>query len=543
MSIGLIARDGSSTADVSHQVAVEIDALQRLLASRDNGRLLAVSRVAADPAGYAQLRTLIARRAPGELVAIVQSAGPDEAPHRSQNSHGHELLWAVLAGIGPGGSVLTSQSTEQRGLIAATDLAPTILEHLHEPLPTSMRGHAVHTDGPLHGAWLRELKQRLEAIYPRRLPALALMLVAWAALLGLARMARPRKRGAMRWALRVGALALLWTPVAVLLPAALEPSPGLEYALVVACAFAPAALADRMLPWPRAPIAPALTAVLALSVDALAGTQLLMRSLLGPDPAHGARFFGIGNELKSGLAVLVFAGVAAVLHPAARSRRAAFAMAGAGALLALVEGSALIGAGIGGTILVCAGTAVAATMVLPRAGVEALEAAAQIQTGRDRPPLVENFLRRARPAAGRSVAVVAAPVLGLVVLAALDLATAHGSGHFTGSVLDARSAADVREMVERRYSTAWSELTSGLMPVATVVTVLACALAIRARERVLAPVACNPAWRAALTGGLVAGVVGALVEDSGPVLLLVATFALACVVAYLWGKPTNRANL
>jgi hypothetical protein len=47
----------------------------------------------------------------------------------------------------------------------------------------------------------------------------------------------------------------------------------------------------------------------------------------------------------------------------------------------------------------------------------------------------------------------------------------------------------------------------------------------------------DPAWMAALAGGLAAGVLGSLVEDSGPVLLVVAVFALGCVTAYLWGRP------
>ena len=76
------------------------------------------------------------------------------------------------------------------------------------------------------------------------------------------------------------------------------------------------ALTDALVRWPRAPLLPALVVVLALVVDALAGTQLLMRSLLGPNPILGARFYGFGNELKSGLAVLVLAAVAAALYPA-----------------------------------------------------------------------------------------------------------------------------------------------------------------------------------------------------------------------------------
>jgi hypothetical protein len=123
--------------------------------------------------------------------------------------------------------------------------------------------------------------------------------------------------------MRVGALAVLWTPLAVLLPAAFEPSAAVEYATIVLACFALAALTDLLLSWPRAPLAPAIISILALVGDALAGTQLLMRSLLGPNPILGARFYGFGNELKSGLAVLALAAVAAALYPAAGARRGA----------------------------------------------------------------------------------------------------------------------------------------------------------------------------------------------------------------------------
>ncbi len=309
----------------------------------------------------------------------------------------------------------------------------------------------------------------------------------------------------------MGALALLWTPAAELLPAALEPGRAVEYAVLAATCFLLGALTDRLLPWPRAPIAPTLAAVVAFSVDALAGTQLLMRSLLGPNPIFGARFYGIGNELKSGLAVLVFAAVAGALYPAVRGRRAALAMACAGIALAAVEGSARIGAGVGGVILVSAGTAVATAVLLPG-----------------------SLTRK------RALVVLISPVVGLVALAALDLATAHGAGHFTGSVLHARSAGDVRDIIVRRYSAAYEELKHGLMPVATPLALIAGIVGVRRRERLLAPVAGDPAWLAALAGGLTAGVVGALTEDSGPVLLVVAVFALLCVLGYLWGRPLER---
>lgn len=458
-------------------------------------------------AGNAALRELVSTRPQGELIVALQRApsGPD-----------HALLWVAVAGLGRGGQTLTSQTTNERGLVVSIDVAPTILDHLGLAIPPDMRGKAIELDGHFEGVWMRKLKARLEAIGGRRLPAIVWLVAVWALLLiavhiplgGATRRSGVQARRA--WALRVGALALMWTPVAILLPAALEPARTLEFSLIVATCFALAALTDALVSWPRAPIVPAVSALLALTVDALAGTQLLVRSVLGPDPILGARFYGIGNELKSALAVLVFSAVASALYPAVRSKRAAASMACAGIALAVVEGSARIGAGVGGVILVSAGTAVATVMLLP------------------------GTLNRKR-----ILIVMAAPVLGLVALAALDLASAHGSGHFTGSVLDARSPGDIRDLVVRRYGAAWNELENHLMPVATAVAVIASVLAVRHRERVCTPVGSDPAWPAALSGGLAAGAIGALTEDSGPVLLVVAVLMLGCVLGYLWGKPTQ----
>jgi hypothetical protein len=483
-------------------------------------RPLIVADLPAGRTGHADLRMLSATREPGELLLVVQ---------RARSVRGHELLWVGAAGLAgsaaaghsqraagvSGSTELSSQTTNERGVIAAVDIAPTILRHLDiTPIPADVRGDPIRTDGPLHSASLRSLMARLHVIGPRRLHALGWLLTALALLLLLSA-PWPRARA---WAMRTGALAMLWTPVAVLIPAALEPSAAVEYLTIALACLALGALSDRLLRWPRAPLAPAVVTVLAIVADALAGTQLLMRSLLGPDPILGARFYGIGNELKSGLAVLVLAAVAAALYPAtdrrsASGRRAAFTMAGAGILLAAVEGSARIGAGVGGVILVSAGAAVATVMLLPGA-----------------------LTRR------RALIVLIAPVVALIALAALDLATAHGSGHYTGSILHARSLGDLRDVIVRRYTAAFDELHNHAMPVATVLALLCAAFGLRRRERLLAPVAGDPAWLAALSGGLAAGIVGALVEDSGPVLLVVAVFVLGCVLTYLWARPRGTSQ-
>jgi hypothetical protein len=514
---GVASVDGVVGADRDGRVASvwlgpagTLSSIERLRATHR----LVIADLPSGAGGYADLRELAVARPVGELLIVIERT-PDD-PDNPSFSSGHELLWSATAGLGSGRRELSSQTTKQKGLIASIDIAPTILGHLGLAIPADMRGKPIYTGGPLRMVSLRALKARLGVISSRRLPALTWLLATWALLIAAASV--PLGRGGARrartaWALRSGALAIMWLPATQLVPAALEPSRTVEFALLVGLCFVLAALTDRLLAWPRAPLAPAVVAVLALSVDALAGTQLLIRSLLGPDPILGARFYGIGNELKSGLAVLVFTAVAAALYPATRSRRSASAMAGAGILLAIVEGSARIGAGVGGVILVSAGAAVATVMLLPGA------------------------VNRKRV-----LVVMAAPVVGLVALAALDLLTAHGNGHFTGSILDARSAGDIRDVVVRRYGAAWDELHNHLMPLATAVALTLSAVAVWRRERVCAPVDSDPAWLAALAGGLTSGAIGALSEDSGPVLLVVAVFMLGCVLCYLWGKPVTQPD-
>ena len=69
-----------------------------------------------------------------DLRALSRSAARGRAaarPAARAEDGGDELLWAAAAGLrGGGGHELTSHTTNQRGLIAAVDLAPTILEHL-----------------------------------------------------------------------------------------------------------------------------------------------------------------------------------------------------------------------------------------------------------------------------------------------------------------------------------------------------------------------------------------------------------------------------
>lgn len=498
--------DAVAAADARGRLAASIGAPQTLAARV--ARLAAahayvVADLPPDPAGVDLLRKLAAARRPGQLLIAIQRA-PDAV--------GNELLWIGVDGVSGGGAggELTSASTNLPGVVAAIDIAPTILRRLGVRVPSAMRGRPISSSGRLDVRGLRSFRKRLTVINGRRFPAIEGLLLAWLAL-ALAAGALGgwgRTRPAV---LRLGALAVMWAPLAVLIDAALGPGRLAEQALLIALCFALAALTDRLLPWPRGPALPAAVGFLAVAIDAAAGTHLLVRSLLGPNPAFGARFYGIGNELKSGLTVLVLVGVAAALAPAVRSRRNAAIMAGAGVVLGVVIGSGRLGAGVGGVILVAAGTGVATVLLLPGA------------------------LTRVRIAA-----IALAPLVALVALAAIDLATAGGRGHYTHDVIEVRSAANLHDIVVRRYALAFDQLKRKDMLIATALGLLAVAWALRNRLLATLP---DPAWRAAMLGGLAAGVVGALTEDSGPMLFIVATFTLACVAAYLRGAPAGAPGV
>lgn len=493
--------DAVAAADAHGVVSeVSLGSAQTLLAriaalTRD--RRLVVADLPAGAAGATDLAALAAARPSSQLLIAIERA-PDTV--------GHELLWIAVAGLGAGHE-LTSKTTNLPGMVAAIDVGPAILAHVGRAIPSAMRGRPIAASGHLDVAGLRAFRKRLTVINGRRFAALEGLVLVWL-MLGLAAGALGGGARTRARVLRLGALAVLWSPGAVLVGAAIEPSRFAEQALLVGVCFALAALTDWLLPWPRGPLAPAVVCFLAITIDAAAGTHLLVRSLLGPNPSFGARFYGIGNELKSGLTVLVLVGVAAALTPAVRSRRNAAIMAGAGVLLGVVIGSGRLGAGVGGVVLVAAGTAIAVVLLLP-GGLTRL----------------------------RLAAIVLAPLVALVALAAIDLATAGGRGHYTHDVIQVHSAANLHDIVVRRYGLAWEQLKRKDLLTATILGLLAVAYALRNRR--LFDVLPDPAWRAALIGGLGAGVVGALTEDSGPMLFVVAVFTLACVTAYIRGAPRS----
>ena len=135
-----------------------------------------------------------------------------------------------------------------------------------------------------------------------------------------------------RAAARLLALSLVYLPLLCLAGAALEPSVGAERLLVMLGSPALAALTLAALGGYRALAVACGATALAYAIDLIAGSPLTQLSLVGPNPAAGHRFYGIGNELEACLVVLILVGTGAALssfapstykgHSGARRRRA-----------------------------------------------------------------------------------------------------------------------------------------------------------------------------------------------------------------------------
>ena len=461
------------------------------------GHRLVVASLPKGAAGQAAIDRLLAARGTDDLVVLTQRP-PDVLTS--------QLLPTGVAAAGFAGRGLRSDTTRRDGVVAGIDLLPTALDHLGIPVPGDVRGEPIEPGPRLTAAGLIKLRTRWESIAPRRIPTLLGMLMAWAGLLLV--LGLRGWHAHMRQGLRIGALAFFWLPSVVLAAAVIGPdSRLLEMALVVGLTFGLAAVTDRLAPWPRGPVAPAVAALVLFTLDLALGSTFTTDSLLGSNPRAGVRFFGIGNELEPLIPGLAFLGVAAVLSGRGRSRRGAAAFALAGLVTAIVVGYGRLGADVGGVITASAGAAAATVLMLP-GGVT----------------------RRA------VVIACLVPFVSVGLLAVLDQTTG-GNGHFSRSVLDVEGSSNLFDIFRRRAELALRSARRGLMPAIAVGAALAAAFAVRNRSWLYAPLR-DASWNAALIGILVAGIVGSATNDSGPILLVASVFLLACITAYIQGSPS-----
>jgi hypothetical protein len=361
---------------------------------------------------------------------------------------------------------------------------------------------------------------RLWDVADRRGPVIGVTLLVWLAAFGLALAANRARAG--RTAARLLALSLVYLPLLCLLGAGLEPSVGLERLLVMLAAPLLAALTLKALGGYGALAFACGATVLAHAIDLLAGSPLIQLSLVGPNPAAGHRYYGIGNELEAALVVLVLVGTGAALggfsvppHGESPRRwaaggsgpaRAAAIFLAVGIVASFVFAYGRYGADVGAAIALPLGAAVAAALSI------------------DRPRLARLALL--------------VPLPALALLAAADLLTGSDA-HLTRTVLQADGGGDVLGVVVRRLGEAGESFGRPLL-LALLPFVLGGALAAwLRRDRIAAWLRTAPALRAGLAGALAATLAGTVANDSGALLLEIGAAYLAAFVGFAWAESES----
>jgi hypothetical protein len=416
------------------------------------------------------------------------------------------ILSFAIGGSGFEG-LATSDSTRTRGLVAATDIAPTILDRFGLASPDEMNGEPIRGEGDGDVSEIADLASRLQVTSARRGPVVGQNVLAWVIVSALVALAWGR-RGA-RLALPLLALSGVYLPLLCLVGAAIEPSLLVERLLVGLGAPLLAAITWRLAPgWLALGVACLLT-VGGYALDLLLGTGLIELSIPGPNPSAGSRFFGIGNEIEAIVSALLPIGVGAVLAARAETRDggrvAAAAFLAAGAAAALVFAAGRWGADVGAAITIPVAMAVGAAVAIgSRRGI---------------------------------ALVIAAPVAGLAALALIDL-VAGGGAHLTRSLLEAGGLDQAADVIERRIRLAEQSFVRGAnLPYLAIAAGLG-ALFLWRRRQVLA-------WfreRSALAGFAGAGaaaLVGTVSNDSGAILLILIGAYLAVTAGYAWALREN----
>ena len=204
---------------------------------------------------------------------------------------GERLAPVVVWGAGVPPGLLYSPSTHRAGLIANTDLAPSVTAFFGELprqpwLSAAPFGRAwmfIPRAGALAQATVVEQDAYRQADGMHMLPLVAVCL----GLLTIVSVLRVRR------GLSSGGLCLL--PGVIVFALLVSPTPGAAALWAVAVSLLCLLLATR-LPPARLALSLAGVTVLALVVDMLTGDRLMQRTLLGYSAVEGARYYGVGNE-------------------------------------------------------------------------------------------------------------------------------------------------------------------------------------------------------------------------------------------------------
>lgn len=352
----------------------------------------------------AALGQAVARLAPGTLVIVFSPTPPGKAWH---------LEPVVVAGPGVAHGRLTSPSTRRVGLVALTDVAPTVLAALGRSVPDGMIGRAmrVHPESHTSFASSRQLDRdgaRRAAIYlPITLAFIVVQALLYAAILA----AFWRGGGVGRAALpvRVAMFAIAAFPLSTFLLravphwAALGKLGAVAVLLVIDALLVALATRTARAPLRALAVLFGATAWLVM-IDVATGARLQVNSIMGYAPTTAARFFGMGNPAFAVVAsTSVLAGGLYLAH-VPRRPEALVAVGAFYLVVALAIGAPSLGDNFGGlltvapvygfTVLVLTGRRVHWRTLALGAGLIAALVAVAVGADLIRPPEARTHLGR-----------------------------------------------------------------------------------------------------------------------------------------------------
>jgi hypothetical protein len=445
-----------------------------------------------------------------EAAALARKAGPQQIviAISTPTDKSDEPIPMGIAGKGYDGD-LTSDTTRTNGYVLSTDIAPTILEFFGLPVPDEMTGQAIRTEGSVDPGAIETRGARMAVVSTRRGPVIGYTLLAWVLATLLVVLLT---RGALAsLGVRLLGLSVVYLPVLLLVGAALEPSQYPEMLVVMIGAPLLAGLTLAALRDYRALAVASAVTIGAYALDAILGSPLSALSLLGPNPALGVRFYGIGNELEALLSVVIVGGIGAGLAgfaPRLSPGRSAIVFLVIGLVCAGIFASGKFGADVGAAIDFPMGVAVAALVI----------------TGGRRRWI---FL------------VILVPLIVVALLALADLVTGANS-HFTRSVLDAGGLHSLGDTAQRRLEQTARSFVRPILLVALPLVAIAVLVATWRRATLASWVRDVPAMRAALIGAVVATVVATLANDSGALLLEIGAAYLLVFLGWAWAEAGRK---
>jgi hypothetical protein len=130
------------------------------------------------------------------------------------------------------------------------------------------------------------------------------------------------------------------------------------------------------------------------------------------------------------------------------------------------------------------------------------------------------------------------PVAAVLGLVALDLVTAGGA-HLTRTVLHGNGATGILDILHRRLTISVNGLSNLPVAIVCALGIVGSVVAVRRRDRIYAPLRDHPAFMAGIWGSFAATVIGALSNDSGPVIFALGSLGLLFATGYVWGRPAG----